>query len=1527
MNGLILQVYSKKYGLSITDTYSCPEGAFKLNHVDAKGEVRPLIDIESETDCWKAYSTSQARIVFDRVYKDEIEIRDGMMCVINAFRTSEMYFLMCSDTQNIKTAVSMYALPLNGSITVGYAGCDINYPHTLVSKVNSVFRTQNGKVMLEDNASANGTYVNRISVSKKELAVGDVMDLFGLRIVYLGTCIAVYSIGEAYSVSGKLTAYNPNAFSDENGGTNIHLLPENEILFERSPRIARKRDENHIQIDTPPAGNQPEEMPLVFTVGSSALMSMSSMMMAMMSIQNAQATGAGMMSALPSMFMAGSMFLGGMIMPIATRKYTEKKNKKKDDQRISKYIAYLNEHDAHIREIGEKQKKRLVETYPETEELIRMVQSLNGQVWSRLPKHHDFLSLRLGIASQPVEVDITYPSQNFTVEEDELRKAVIAFKEKERVIEDAPFMLPLKETGVLGVYAAHDIRIRYVRSLIMQLCAQHSYQELKLAVIHNENESAEWEWVRWLPHIWSENRELRAIGTNDNDFRQISSYIDSFMGMADSEGDPSDVHLVVVISDLRLAERCAAVTDAMKNISRKPISIIALADRVNQLPRECKSVITLNETEGYLYRNIDEMESPVRFTQDRLSEDKVRPFASQMSRMVLSGQSKEGDLPDMLSFYGMMRWGNVNQVDLVGRWKKSNPIKTLAAPVGVDVHGELMNLDIHQNAHGPHGLIAGMTGSGKSEFVITYLLSVAAHYSPLEVGFILIDYKGGGMSDTLKMLPHVVGIIDNLGGRAGIIRSMTSITSELKRRQRVFKETGEQLGLSNLDIHKYQKLYREGKVNQPMQHLIIVSDEFAELKQQEPQFMDDLVSAARIGRSLGVHLILATQKPTGVVNDQITSNTRFRVCLKVQDKSDSMEMLARPEAAMLTKTGRYYLQVGFNEVFQLGQSAYSGAPSIPQDRYTDQPDNTIEILDNLGNPIVKAKVPDPSDNIKREKQVDELVKYCRAVAEREGLIPEAIWKPMLKPYELLDDIDKNYPSEFKPYAVDPVVGLADDPYSQTQYPLKVDFTADGNAIVYGITGSGKSEFVSAVIYSLCRHHSPEDVNIYCLDFASESAKMFSHMPLVGDVVVSGEDEKVNNLMNHLADEMARRRKILSSYGGALDVYRMENPKVSMPSILIIVDNYQAFSETYEAYDEFMYQIVREGPRFGVYTLITAISSTSVRYRMSQNFKQIYCMQMPDKADYSLLLGSREGAIPVNRVGSGVYKNEKILEFQVGRILPEETVNVFKEVQDLSRKMASEWKGGRAQRIRTLPDVVTVRDVLEKEEITLDRVPVGMEREKLSTCMWNLEDRYINAVMYADEPEFPFTASFVNVLSHIPDSKICVLDAAGTLEKTKNGRVMHFDKRSVDAGVREVFAEVLKRHNETKMAKDAGKPAPYYNECVMVVNGMTELYEAVSGIEQLPDMLDAIMKRGSRDLKMQVVFIQQVDRMSAVCAKEWYKKSPIKEGLWLGAGIKRQYILPTDSIPGGDKLPDNMYGYIIRRGKARMCKMIAGIERQ
>ncbi|GJM70468.1 hypothetical protein HMSSN036_26840 [Paenibacillus macerans] len=268
------------------------------------------------------------------------------------------------------------------------------------------------------------------------------------------------------------------------------------------------------------------------------------------------------------------------------------------------------------------------------------------------------------------------------------------------------------------------------------------------------------------------------------------------------------------------------------------------------------------------------------------------------------------------------------EVDVASRWIRNKPFKGMSVPIGVKAGGNPFYLDMHETGHGPHGLVAGTTGSGKSELLQSIIISLALNYHPHDVVFVLIDYKGGGMADVFKGIPHLVGTITNLGGNE-TTRALLSIKSELMRRQRVFSE----YGVNNID--RYQKLYysrsRSEQASMPaIPHLIMIADEFAELKQDQPDFMKELVSAARVGRSLGVHLILATQKPAGVVDDQIWSNSKFKICLKVQDETDSKDVIKRPDAAMIKEPGRAYIQVGHDEIFELFQSAYSGADYDPE---------------------------------------------------------------------------------------------------------------------------------------------------------------------------------------------------------------------------------------------------------------------------------------------------------------------------------------------------------------------------------------------------------------------------------------------------------------------------------------------------------------------------------------------------------------------------------------------------------------------
>ena len=399
------------------------------------------------------------------------------------------------------------------------------------------------------------------------------------------------------------------------------------------------------------------------------------------------------------------------------------------------------------------------------------------------------------------------------------------------------------------------------------------------------------------------------------------------------------------------------------------------------LPKETVSVIEIDDEGSKIYEKNDISGNSIMFEAESGIKCNINDIAVRLANTQLDIASRMYELPDMITFLDMYGVDRIEHLNPLIRWKENNPTVSLSAPVGVDTTGELFTLDLHEKYQGPHGLVAGMTGSGKSEFIITYILSMAVNYHPDEVAFILIDYKGGGLTGAFEdkekgiKLPHLAGTITNLDG-AAVKRSLISIQSELRRRQAVFNEARKVSNEGTMDIYKYQKLYRDKVVTEPVPHLFIISDEFAELKTQQPEFMEQLISAARIGRSLGVHLILATQKPSGVVDDQIWSNTRFRVCLKVQDKSDSNDMIKRSDAAELSHTGRFYLQVGFNEYFAKGQSAWCGATYYEDGNNEQMRPVSVSVIDNTGRTVKQVKEIRHNNNpSKKTKQIVAPVSY------------------------------------------------------------------------------------------------------------------------------------------------------------------------------------------------------------------------------------------------------------------------------------------------------------------------------------------------------------------------------------------------------------------------------------------------------------------------------------------------------------------------------------------------------------------------
>ena len=358
----------------------------------------------------------------------------------------------------------------------------------------------------------------------------------------------------------------------------------------------------------------------------------------------------------------------------------------------------------------------------------------------------------------------------------------------------------------------------------------------------------------------------------------------------------------------------------------------------------------------------------------------------------------------------------------------------------------------------------------------------------------------------------------------------------------MFNKAKQETDESTIDIYKYQRLYHDGILKTPIPHLFIICDEFAELKQQQQDFMDELISVSRIGRSLGVHLILATQKPAGIVNDQIRSNSKFGVCLKVQSKQDSSDVINRPDAVTLKKAGQFYMNVGNEEVFVLGQSGYAGAPYYPQDIYKKKVDTAIDVVSNIGSTIKKI------DNVKTKKiesngdQLTNIVKYISDIAKEKGIQREKLWLDSIPENIYVDELKEKYNYKIKKDKLEVVVGEYDDPSNQKQGLLNIDFTNNGNLLIYGSAGSGKETMLSTIIYDSMKSYSTKDVNFYILDFGSEVLKIYKKSPHVGDIVLMNDDEKIDRLIEMIENEIKRRKSILAEYNGDYELYKTTTKK-------------------------------------------------------------------------------------------------------------------------------------------------------------------------------------------------------------------------------------------------------------------------------------------------------------------------------------------------------------------------------------------------
>ena len=662
-------------------------------------------------------------------------------------------------------------------------------------------------------------------------------------------------------------------------------------------------------------------------------------------------------------------------------------------------------------------------------------------------------------------------------------------------------------------------------------------------------------------------------------------------------------------------------------------------------------------------------------------------------------------------------------------------------------------------------MIAGTTGSGKSETIQSYILSLAVNFHPHDVAFLLIDYKGGGMANLFKNLPHLLGTITNLDG-AQSMRALASINAEIHRRERLFRE------FEVNHINQYQKKFKNGEAKEPLPHLFLISDEFAELKANQPDFIKELVSIARVGRSLGVHLILATQKPSGVVDDQIWSNSRFKIALKVADRSDSNEMLHTPDAAEITQTGRAYLQVGNNEVYELFQSAWSGADYQPEKDDMGIEDHTIYLINELGQyEILNEDLSglEDADEIKEvPTELDAIVHNIQLMCEEQQIPPvPQPWLPPLKERITLEELEEVQPTvaweQEKPLSV--LLGMADIPQAQKQEAVSINLAKDGHVLLYGSPGTGKTTFLQSAGMDLARKFSPKDLTMYLMDFGTNGLAPLSKLPQVADTMLLDQTEKISKFVRIMEKELNRRKKLLSDYGvGTLELYRQASGQKE-PAIVILLDSYEAIKE--EAYEAELFKLLvrisREGLSIGVHLLMTAGRQTNLRAQLYSNFKHQLSLPQNEASEVRVIVGATPLAMTMEDIkGRALMKREEVDVIQLA--LPVSGANDTQVLNNLRQVVASlqeAWTGQRPSAIPMVPEELTMDAFLNlpttQEAVQNNELPIGLEFEEVQTIGLPF-DRFKHLLILSDKDAAmnAVTNHMIKLLLHLFDKEIVTI---------------------------------------------------------------------------------------------------------------------------------------------------------------------------
>ncbi|MEV0128442.1 type VII secretion protein EccCa [Dactylosporangium sp. NPDC050688] len=1028
------------------------------------------------------------------------------------------------------------------------------------------------------------------------------------------------------------------------------------------------------------------------------------------------------------------VMMGGGMLGMAFFQMTTSSGSRKDkingDRRD--YFRYLSQTRTQVREYAEKQRDALAWRHPDPESLWSLV--MTSRLWERRPTHPDFGEIRIGTGAQRLAVRIT-PMQTKPVSDLEpvCAKALRRFIRAYTTLEDQPVALFLPGFAHVRLSGDRDVTLGMVRAMLAQLVAFHAPDELRVAVCVRAERAPEWEWVKWLPHTKhtadvDAAGPVRLVGSSLEDLDRLLGEEFAARGRYESDAQPSrDEPFVVIVSDGGAIPAGARLTVS----GYRNAVLLDFDGRGSGTDEHVLNLEVSAEAVELIERDHVGREVRTRLAApDHLDPARLRAVARVMARhgtRVTGEQPANGfsavlDLPDLLDI------DDLDTFDPHGLWRDRPPAERLRVPIGVAADGSPIELDIKESAEGgmgPHGMLIGATGSGKSELLRTLVLALAATHSSETLNLVLVDFKGGATFVGLDRLPHVSALITNLADEAALVdRMQAAVHGELVRRQELLRRAG-----NFSSVRDYEKARAQGADLDPLPTLFVVVDEFSELIAANPDFIQLFVMIGRLGRSLAVHLLLASQRLEDGRIHQLEGHLSYRIGLRTFSAMESRAVIGVPDAYELpAEPGNGYLRSGVTSITRF-KAAYVSGPHRARGTRLRQDVIASQVVVFGTEHVAPVTPPAAATEEPRPAPADNGSTVLHALVERligQGPPAHPVWMPPLEqPPTLADVLPPLLPDP--EHGLRPVdaghdtflrvpVGLIDKPFEQIRDLLVADLSGVGGHV--GIAGgpqSGKSTLLRSLVCGLALTHSPRQVQFYCLDFGGGSLTGLAELPHVGGVAGRHEPERVSRTIAEVRSLLTERERRCADLGlHGRDAYRQAQaagqiPQDRLGDVFLVVDGWFTLRQEFEPAEEMARDLAGRGLNYGIHVMMSVGRWSELHMSMRDKIGTRLELRLGDPVESGIDL--RAAAQVPRKPGHGLTEAKLHFLGALPRIDAVRSVEgLVAATGDLVAAVADNWPGERVAAVRTLPATLPLAELPAPEE---SRVPIGVDEDHLA----------------------------------------------------------------------------------------------------------------------------------------------------------------------------------------------------------------------